>query len=112
MATQKLPKNDKGYTLLKSSQLLEKVRSGDASMLFNQEDHPRPNGDGIRIVIVDENNNKFVGTISSDSYEELIKPKPKSLWESLTGRKRSKKRSKKPKKSKNRKHSKGKSKRK
>ena len=112
MATQKLPKNDKGYTLLKSSQLLEKIRNGDASMLFNQEDHPRPNGDGIRIVIVDENNNKFVGTISSDSYEELITPKPKSLWESLTGRKRSKKRSKKPKKSKNRKHSKGKSKRK
>ena len=111
MATQKLPKNDKGYTLLKSSQLLEKVRSGDASVLFNQEDHPRPNGDGIRIVIVDENNNKFVGTISSDSYEELITPKPKSLWESLTGRKRSKKRSKKPKKSKNRKRSKGKSKR-
>lgn len=111
MATQKLPKNDKGYTLLKSSQLLEKVRSGVASMLFNQEDHPRPNGDGIRIVIVDENNNKFVGTISSDSYEELITPKPKSLWESLTGRKRSKKRSKKPKKSKNRKHSKRKSKR-
>ena len=106
MATQKLPKNDRGYTLLKSSQLLEKIRSGNASMLFNQEDHPRPNGDGIRIVIVDENNNKFVGTISSDSYEELITPKPKSLWETLTGRKRSKKTRKTRKRSKNKKRTK------